>query len=148
MKIDLVGERDRGFAMGLNEFAGYFAVGIFAFLSGYLAQKFGIRPYPFLLGEVIVVLGLLLSVFLVKDTRKHVEEESQTNSDTKLRGVFWETSFRNKTLSSITQAGLVNNLNDGMIWGLLPVLLVSLHYELDQIGLIVCLLYTSDAADE
>ncbi len=139
MKIDLVGERDRGFAMGLNEFAGYFAVGIFAFLSGYLAQKFGIRPYPFLLGEVIVVLGLLLSVFLVKDTRKHVEEESQTNSDTKLRGVFWETSFRNKTLSSITQAGLVNNLNDGMIWGLLPVLLVSLHYELDQIGLIVAI---------
>jgi MFS family permease len=139
MKIDLVGERDRGFAMGLNEFAGYFAVGIFAFLSGYLAQKFGIRPYPFLLGEVIVVMGLLLSIFLVKDTRKHVEQESQSYSNANLKGVFWETSFRNKTLSSITQAGLVNNLNDGMIWGLLPVLLVSLHYELDQVGLIVAI---------
>ena len=139
MKIDLVGERDRGFAMGLNEFAGYFAVGIFAFLSGYLAQKFGIRPYPFLLGEVIVVMGLLLSIFLVKDTRKHVEQESQSYSNANLKGVFWETSFRNKTLSSITQAGLVNNLNDGMIWGLLPVLLVSLHYELDQVGLIAAI---------
>lgn len=139
MKIDLVGERDRGFAMGLNEFAGYFAVGIFAFLSGYLAQKFGIRPYPFLLGEVIVVMGLLLSIFLVKDTRKHVEQESQSYSNANLKGVFWETSFRNKILSSITQAGLVNNLNDGMIWGLLPVLLVSLHYELDQVGLIAAI---------
>lgn len=139
MKIDLVGERDRGFAMGLNEFAGYFAVGIFAFLSGYLAQKFGIRPYPFLLGEVIVIMGLLLSIFLVKDTRKHVEQESQSYSNVNLKGVFWETSFRNKTLSSITQAGLVNNLNDGMIWGLLPVLLVSLHYELDQVGLIAAI---------
>lgn len=139
MKIDLVGEKERGFAMGLNEFAGYFAVGVFAFLSGYLAQEFGIRPYPFLLGEIIALLGLLLTFLFVKDTRKHVEMEAGKHSETSMKGIFWETTFRNKTLSSITQAGLVNNLNDGMIWGLLPVLLVSLQFELDQVGLIAAI---------
>lgn len=139
MKIDLVGEKDRGLAMGLNEFAGYFAVGVFAFLSGYLAQEYGIRPYPFLLGVVISLMGLLITVLFVRDTRKHVEMEAKTRSDVSMKGIFWQTSLRNKTLSSITQAGLVNNLNDGMIWGLLPVLLVSLHFELDQIGLIAAI---------
>lgn len=139
MKIDLVGEKDRGFAMGLNEFSGYLAVGVFAFLSGYVAENFGIRPYPFLLGEVIAILGLVLSVLWVKDTRKHMEKEAAKEKSTQLKGLFWETSFRNKTLSSITQAGLVNNLNDGMIWGLLPVLLISLHYKLDQVGMIVAI---------
>jgi MFS family permease len=139
MKIDLVGEKDRGFAMGLNEFAGYFAVGIFAFLSGYLAQKYGIRPYPFLVGEFLALAGLILTVLFVQDTRKHVEMEAKTHSDVIMKGIFWQTTLRNKTLSSITQAGLVNNLNDGMIWGLLPVLLVSLRFELDQIGLIAAI---------
>lgn len=139
MKIDLVGEKDRGFAMGLNEFAGYFAVGIFAFISAYLAQEFGIRPYPFLLGELVAVLGLMLTVLFVKDTRKHVMKESEKHSQVNLKGIFWETTFKNKTLSSVTQAGLVNNLNDGMIWGLLPVLLVSFNYRLDQVGLIAAI---------
>jgi MFS family permease len=139
MKIDLVGEKDRGFAMGLNEFAGYFAVGIFAFVSGYLAQHYGIRPYPFLLGELIAILGLLLTIFLVKDTRKYVEMESKGHAPDSTKGIFWETTFRNKTLSSITQAGLVNNLNDGMIWGLLPVLLMSLRFELEEVGLIAAI---------
>jgi MFS family permease len=139
MKIDLVGEKDRGFAMGLNEFAGYFAVGIFAFLSGYLAQRYGIRPYPFLLGELVAILGLLLTIFLVNDTRKHVEMESTDHALVSTKGIFWETTFRNKTLSSITQAGLVNNLNDGMIWGLLPVLLMSLRFELEEVGLIAAI---------
>ena len=137
MKIDLVGEKDRGFAMGLNEFAGYFAVGIFAFASAFLAQRFGIRPYPFLLGALVALTGLLLTVLFVKDTRKHVLAESANHSKANLKGIFWDTTFRNKTLSSITQAGLVNNLNDGMIWGLLPVLLISLNYRVDQVGLIV-----------
>lgn len=139
MKIDLVGEKERGFAMGLNEFAGYFAVGIFAFLSGYLAQQYGIRPFPFLLGEIIAALGLLLTIFLVKDTRNHVELESKNQLTEPNKGVFWETTLRNKTLSSITQAGLVNNLNDGMIWGLLPVLLLSLQFELKEVGLIAAI---------
>ncbi|MDO8967547.1 MFS transporter [Algoriphagus sp.] len=139
MKIDLVGEKDRGFAMGLNEFAGYFAVGIFAFISGFLAQKYGIRPYPFLLGELIAIMGLLLTIFLVKDTRKHVEMESKGHAQVSTKGIFWETTFRNKTLSAITQAGLVNNLNDGMIWGLLPVLLMSLRFELEEVGLIAAI---------
>lgn len=139
MKIDLVGEKDRGFAMGLNEFAGYFAVGIFAFLSAYLAQKFGVRPYPFLLGEVIAVVGLLLTVFFIKDTRKHVLKESEKHSEVSLKGIFWETTIKNKTLSAVTQAGLVNNLNDGMIWGLLPVLLVSLNFQLEEVGLIAAI---------
>lgn len=139
MKIDLVGEKDRGFAMGLNEFAGYFAVGIFAFVSANLAQRFGIRPYPFLLGELVALMGLLLTMLFVKDTRKHVLTESANHSKANLKGIFWDTTFRNKTLSSITQAGLVNNLNDGMIWGLLPVLLISLDFRLDEVGLIVAI---------
>lgn len=139
MKIDLVGEKDRGFAMGLNEFAGYFALGVFAFLSGYLAQAYGIRPYPFLLGVVLALAGLILTVLFVWDTRKHVEMEARKHSDVNVKGIFWQTTLQNKTLSSITQAGLVNNLNDGMIWGLLPVLLVSLRFELDQIGLIAAI---------
>lgn len=139
MKIDLVGEKDRGFAMGLNEFAGYFAVGIFAFISAYLAQEFGIRPYPFLLGELVAVLGLTLTILFVNDTRKHVLKESENHSEVNLKGIFWETTFKNKTLSAVTQAGLVNNLNDGMIWGLLPVFLVSLDFRLDQVGLIAAI---------
>lgn len=139
MKIDLVGEKDRGFAMGLNEFAGYFAVGVFAFLSAYLAERFGVRPYPFLLGELVAILGLMLTVLFIKDTRKHVLKESEKHTEVKVKGIFWETTFKNKTLSSITQAGLVNNLNDGMIWGLLPVLLISLDFRLDQVGLIAAI---------
>ena len=139
MKIDLVGEKDRGFAMGLNEFAGYFAVGIFAFLSAYLAEQFGVRPYPFLLGELVAILGLVLTVLFVKDTRNHVQKESEAYGSVSMKGVFWETTFKNKTLSSVTQAGLVNNLNDGMIWGLLPVLLISLNFRLDEIGLIAAI---------
>jgi MFS family permease len=139
MKIDLVGEKDRGFAMGLNEFSGYFTVGIFAFVSAYMAQRFGIRPYPFLLGELVALMGLLLTIVFVKDTKRHVLAESANHPKANLKGIFWDTTFRNKTLSAITQAGLVNNLNDGMIWGLLPVLLISLNFRLDEVGLIVAI---------
>ena len=136
MKIDLVGEKDRGFAMGLNEFAGYLAVGLVAFLTGYLAHTYGVIPYPFYLGIGISLFGLILSVFWVKDTRVFADKESATNEVNQLESVFWETTLKNKTLSSVTQAGLVNNLNDGMIWGLLPILLISLQFDQEKMGII------------
>ena len=139
MKIDLVGEKDRGLAMGLNEFAGYFSVGLVAFLSGYIAQKYGITPYPFYLGIGISIIGFLLTLFFVKDTRKFVQQENTTNTTQKLENIFLETTFKNKTLSAITQAGLVNNLNDGMIWGLLPIVLLSLNYDSQNIGIITAI---------
>jgi MFS family permease len=136
MKIDLVGEKDRGLAMGLNEFAGYFAVGIIAFLSGYVASEYGITPYPFYIGIFISIVGLILSLLWVKDTRGFVKKESESNQTQTLKNIFWDTTIHHKTLSSVTQAGLVNNLNDGMIWGLLPILLFSLHYNTENIGII------------
>ena len=139
MKIDLVGEKDRGLAMGINEFAGYLAVGIVAFLTGIIAQKYGVTPYPFYLGIGISIIGLLLTLFFVRDTRVFVNKEQQTTETVKLENVFLETSFKNKSLSSITQAGLVNNLNDGMIWGLLPILLISLNYNAKDIGIIAAI---------
>ena len=139
MKIDLVGEKDRGFAMGLNEFAGYLAVGLIAFLSGYVADKYGITPYPFYIGIIISIIGFLLTLFWVKDTRIFVNQESATDNTTQLDNVFLETTFKNKTLSSLTQAGLVNNLNDGMIWGLLPIVLFSLNFDNKNIGIIAAI---------
>ena len=139
MKIDLVGEKDRGFAMGLNEFAGYFAVGIVAFLSGYVANLYGVTPYPFYIGIVISIIGLLLTILWVQDTRTFVRKESTTDRTEPLNNIFLETTLRHKTLSSVTQAGLVNNLNDGMIWGLLPVLLLSLQYDAESIGLVTAI---------
>lgn len=139
MKIDLVGDKDRGLAMGFNEFAGYFAVGIIAFLSGYVANKYGITPYPFYIGIVISIIGFLVSLIWVKDTRAFVQKESKTDTTNQLSNVFLETTFKNKTLSSVTQAGLVNNLNDGMIWGLLPILLLSMNYDTENIGIITAI---------
>ena len=139
MKIDLVGEKDRGLAMGINEFAGYFSVGIVAFLTGIIAQKYGVTPYPFYLGIGISIIGFLISLFFVKDTIHFVNKEQETTVTNKLKNIFLETSFKNKTLSSITQAGLVNNLNDGMIWGLLPILLLSLSYDSKSIGIIAAI---------
>ncbi len=139
MKIDLVGEKERGLAMGLNEFAGYFAVGVVAFLTGFIASRYGITPYPFYLGIFISLSGFLLTFFWVRDTRHFVHKESATNQTVALRNVFLETTFRNRTLSSVTQAGLVNNLNDGMIWGLLPLLLLSLNFDNENIGLITAI---------
>ncbi|HEX9152588.1 MAG TPA: MFS transporter, partial [Flavobacterium sp.] len=139
MKIDLVGEKNRGLAMGLNEFAGYFAVGIVAFFSGFVANKYGITPYPFYIGVGISIIGFLLTLFFVKDTRIFTHKESITDNTLQLGNVFMETTFKNKTLSSITQAGLVNNLNDGMIWGLLPIVLLSLNYNTENIGIITAI---------
>jgi len=139
MKIDLVGEKDRGFAMGLNEFAGYFAVGVVAFLTGYIANTYGITPYPFYIGVFISIIGFILTLLWVKDTRAFVHKESTTDITEQLDNVFLETTFKNKTLSSVTQAGLVNNLNDGMIWGLLPIVLFSLNFDNASIGIITAI---------
>jgi len=139
MKIDLVGEKDRGLAMGINEFAGYFAVGVVAFFTGIIAQKYGVTPYPFYLGIGIAIIGLLLSILFVNDTRKFVHKEQENTQVASLENVFIQTSFKDKTLSSITQAGMVNNLNDGMIWGLLPILLISLNYDTKSIGIIAAI---------
>ena len=139
MKIDLVGEKNRGLAMGLNEFAGYFAVGIVAFLTGFIADKYGITPYPFYLGIILVLSGLLFSLFFVRDTRLHMQQENRSTRTNTLDNVFIQTSFKDKTLSAVTQAGLVNNLNDGMIWGLLPMVLLSLSYSTENIGIIAAI---------
>ncbi len=139
MKIDLVGEKNRGLAMGLNESAGYLAVGLVAFMSGYIASEYGLRPYPFYLGVGFSWLGLLGSYFLVKDTVHHVQAEAQVTEINKLRYIFLETSMMHRNLGSVTQAGLVNNLNDGMIWGLFPILLSARGFNLAEIGQIVAI---------
>lgn len=137
MKIDLVGEKDRGLAMGLNEFSGYLAVGLMAWLTSFLAQQYGIIPYPFYAGLAIAIAGFISSLFWTKDTRSHVQLENNVSKALPLKNIFWDTTLRHKTLSSITQAGLVNNLNDGMIWGLLPVWLLSLKYPVHQVAWVV-----------
>lgn len=137
MKIDLVGEKNRGFAMGLNEFAGYVAVALVAFFTGWVASTWGLRPYPFYLGIAMAVAGLLLSWIFVEDTHRHVRLEATSSTIPKLKNVFWETTWLHKNLGSVTQAGVVNNLNDGMVWGLLPLLLVSRGFDLHETGIIV-----------
>jgi MFS family permease len=137
MKIDLVGEKDRGLAMGLNEFSGYLAVAIVALFSGYIANTYGLIPYPFFIGIALSFLGLLASIFLVNDTRKFLVLEHKFSKVKPLKSVFLDTTFRHPNLSSVSQAGLINNLNDGMMWGLLPILLMIKGYDLAQIGIIV-----------
>lgn len=137
MKMDLVGPKQRGLAMGLNESAGYLAVGATAFASGWLATTYGLRPYPFYLGIALAVLGLLSSL-AVRDTRAHValEVAQSPAGPAGPRLSFWDVSWRHPNLGSVTQAGLVNNLNDGMVWGLLPLLLAAKGYTLMQIGMV------------
>ena len=126
--------------MGLNESAGYLAVGGVAFLTGWIAAEYGLRPYPFYMGIAFAVIGLLSSWLLVKDTEHHVAAESEVKSDApRLKSIFWETTWKNRNLGAITQAGLVNNLNDGMVWGLLPILLATKGFDLTQTGKIVAL---------
>ena len=144
MKIDLVGPRQRGLAMGLNEFAGYLAVGASALTTGWIAAAYGLRPQPFYLGVVFAVLGLGLSVALVRDTAAHVSRESALTDTPPTatptpREVFWLTTLKDRNLSSISQAGLVNNLNDGMAWGLLPIVFASAGMTLRQVGVLAAI---------
>lgn len=137
MKIDLVGEKQRGFAMGLNEFAGYISVALVAMITGYIANKYGIRPYPFYIGIVLSIAGLLVSIFLIKDTQGFVNKECQDSQIKRLGNVFLATTWTNDSLHATTQAGLVNNLNDGMFWGIIPIMLSQQHFQLSDIGVIV-----------
>jgi MFS family permease len=136
MKIDITGERDRGLAMGLNEFAGYLAVALSAFATGWLAGEYGLRPYPFYLGVVLAILGICCTSFWVKDTHGHVAQEAETSKTARLQSVFKDTSWRHRNLGAVTATGLVNNLNDGMAWGLLPILLTQKGFSLYQIGIL------------
>jgi MFS family permease len=139
MKIDLVGPKKRGFAMGINEAAGYLAVGGVAFLSANLANAYAIRPYPFYIGILLSILGLLASIFLIKDTRGFVQLESEKSDTPLLSNLFKDTSWRNPNLGSISQGGLVNNLNDGMIWGLFPILLLSKGFSATELAQIIAI---------
>ncbi len=137
MKIDLAGPTRRGFAMGLNEFAGYGAVALSALATGYVASAYGLRPEPFYLGVAYVALGLGLSL-AVRETHGHARKEATDHHGdagvVSHRALFLRTSFTDRNLSSITQAGLVNNLNDGMAWGLFPLFYAAAALSLRQIA--------------
>jgi MFS family permease len=145
MKIDLVGAKQRGLAMGLNEFAGYVALSGSALATGWIAASYGLRPQPFYLGVVFVAVGLVLSLVLVRETRHHVAHESQLLASSQgdsvptSQEVFWRTTLFDRNLSSVSQAGLVNNLNDGMAWGLFPLVFVAAGMNLAQVGLLAAI---------
>lgn len=140
MKVDLVGPKSRGLAVGLNEFAGYLAVGVTAFLTGYLAARYGLRPAPIYLGIAYAVLGTLLSVLLVRDTRGHVRLEAASHARETAPIGFWEvfalTTFKDRNLFAASQAGLVNNLNDGMSWGIFPLFFAGFGLCVERIGIL------------
>jgi MFS family permease len=140
MKIDLVSPRQRGLATGLNEFAGYLAVGLTALATGYLASVYGLRPEPFYLGVAYALLGLLISIFLVRDTGGHVrlemESDPRESDPLNFREVFSRTSFKDRNLFAASQAGLVNNLNDGMSWGVFPLFFATFGLGVGHIGIL------------
>ena len=140
MKIDLVGPQRRGLAMGLNEFSGYFAVAGSALATGWIAANYGLRPEPFYLGVGYVALGLLLSAFVVRETRHHVQQElaahhaGRTATPLTHEEIFRRSTWADRNLSSVSQAGLVNNLNDGMAWGLFPLVFAAAGLSLTNVG--------------
>jgi MFS family permease len=140
MKVDLVGPQSRGLAVGLNEFAGYVSVGLTAFLTGYIAERYGLRPQPFYLGMGYAALGLILSVLLVRDTRHHVGLEIARHASAGEPIKFWEVfrraSFGDRNLFAVSQAGLVNNLNDGMSWGIFPLFFAAYGLSVERIGIL------------
>jgi MFS family permease len=145
MKIDLAGAKNRGLAMGLNEFAGYLAVAISALLTAFVAARYGLRPEPFYLGVGFATVGLALSAFVVRETHHHVAFEASLAKTKDAEGtptqreIFWRTTLKDRDLSSVTQAGLVNNLNDGMAWGIFPLFFAAASMSLDQIGLLAAI---------
>ncbi|MDV8148726.1 MFS transporter [Arthrobacter sp. B10-11] len=144
MKMDLVGPSRRGLAMGLNEAAGYLGVAGTALATGYIASTYGLRPGPFLLGAAFIAVGLGLSVLTVRETHHHARAEAANHvavhegahAQLSNREVFTLTSFRDKSLSSVSQAGMVNNLNDGLAWGLFPVLFAAAGLSIERIGIL------------
>jgi MFS family permease len=139
MKIDLVGSKSRGLAMGINEFAGYLSVGLAAWLASSIAAEYGYAFFPFLPGVLFAFAGLLISIFLVKDTTHFVHAESLTSKLPIFQNVWKETTWKHRNLGSVSLTGLVNNLNDGVVWGLLPMLLIQRGFEITQIGIIAAI---------
>ena len=153
MKIDLVGKEKRGFALGFNEFSGYFAVAVVGFVTGYLAAIYGLKPYPFYLGIVFAIAGFLISWLIVKDTKKFTlleienhdalvsenKDEHETKGDLSFSHVFIQTSWKNRCLLAISQAGLVNNLIFGVSWGLFTLYFSSFALTTNDIGLLKAL---------
>lgn len=142
MKMDLVGPRQRGLAMGFNESAGYVAVALATLATGYVAERFGLRPEPFYLGIGFAAVGLALSALFVRDTLAHVGLEKAVHAGHQKRSatgaeVFAQTTWRDPALSSSCQAGLVNNLNDGVAWGLFPLFFATARLPMHQIGVLV-----------
>lgn len=140
MKIDLVGPARRGLAMGLNEFAGYVALAGSALATGWIAARTGLRPEPFYPGVIFVAFGLGLSCVLVRETSDHVTLESAraaSSTHAAVTDVLWRTTWTDRNLSTISQAGLVNNLNDGMAWGLFPLFFAAANVSLARIGTLV-----------
>jgi MFS family permease len=152
MKIDLMGPKRRGLAVGLNEFGGYFSVGIMAWLTGEIAARYSLRPEPFYLGIGIAVAGLFVSVFFVQETIEYARYEAgihaaqsnlgsgtpgpQNNEKPSMKEIFSLTTWRERALSSCSQAGLVTNLNDGMSWGIYPIFFSSYGLGVAAIGVI------------
>jgi len=144
MKIDLVGPKQRGMAMGLNEFAGYLAVALAALGTGYLAEAYGLRPEPFYLGIVFATAGLALSLLFVRETHQHVALEAthfqpapaDADADPTTRELFARATWRDPALSSASQAGMVNNLNDGLAWGLFPLFFAAAGLDVSRIGIL------------
>lgn len=162
MKIDLAGHKNRGLAMGINEFAGYLAVGIAAFATGWIAENYGLSPEPYYMGVAFVLIGLLLSIVCIRETHQHAKHEASLhplhqNTIAPSQGtIFWRTSLHDRNLSAASQAGLVNNMNDGMAWGLFPLVFASAGLGLMQIGWLaaiypsvwgVCQLFTGALSD-
>jgi MFS family permease len=147
MKIDLVGPARRGLAMGFNEAAGYGAVAVTALATGFLASEYGLRPEPFFLGLAYAALGLGLSTIFVRETRGHARHEARSHAgkahlhgDLTTGQVFALTSFKEPALSSCSQAGMVNNLNDGLAWGILPLFFAQVAgLSVDRIGVLAAL---------
>jgi MFS family permease len=150
MKIDLVGKSQRGLALGLNEFAGYVAVAVIGFSTGYLASTFGLKPYPFYIGIIFAILGLVISWIIVKDTKKFTSLEIKEDASESLKEgtnvsslsfkeVFLQTSWKNRTLLAISQAGLINNLIFGVTWGLFTLYFASFAIGISEIGFLKAL---------
>jgi MFS family permease len=145
MKIDLVGRENRGLALGLNEFAGYLSVAIIGFVTGYLASTYGLKPYPFYLGICFAILGLVISWIVVRDTRKFTllemnsDNHTRDKSDLNFKQVFLETSWKDRTLLTVSQAGLVNNLIFGVTWGLFTLYFASYSLGITDIGFLKAL---------
>lgn len=140
MKVDLVGPKSRGLAVGLNEFAGYFTVGVTAFATGWIASHYGhLRPEPFYLGIIYAVLGLFFSVFFVRDTVHHVRLEVSNHGSTKkvsFKEILFKASFKDRNLFAASQAGLVNNLNDGVTWAIFPLFFMARGLGVEPIGVL------------